>query len=480
MIVMKFDAASIASHDRLRAVAKLVQQHQARKPVVVTSAMPKVTDLLLEAADLAAARQSDYEDRVQEVKKLHEDVIEDLLPDGPARRRLATHMQGLLEELRILYAAVYTLAELTPRTRDAIAAVGERLSSELVAAALAQQGLRAETIDARTVVITDDGFGHAAPLLEEIGPRLKLKTKPMLGTGQVPVFGGYMGATREGVTTTLGRGGADATAAVIGALLDAEEVQIWSEVDGWMTVDPKLAPDAQAIPRVSPEEAAELAYFGTKVLHPAMIQPAIDKGVPVRLCDTREPETPGTLITTTAADLGPSGPCAVACRKGITVVLISQPKMLMATGFLRQVFEIFERHDTPVDLIATSEVSISVTVDDVEHLAEIKADLARLGEVRILRENAIVSLVGRGFFRYQGLARRIFDALSDVNVVMISFAASDVNISVLVAEADAERAVHSLHREFFWKSASEPSADEKSVEKASGGRKNPKSPSLPR
>ena len=479
MIVMKFDAGSIGSHDRLRAVAQLVQQHKARKPVVVTSALPKVTDLLLEAADLAAARQSDYEDRVQEVKALHEQVASDLLPEGPGRRRFANHLKDRLEELRILYKAVYALAELTPRTRDAIAAVGERLSSELVAEALSQQGLRAETIDARTVILTDDAFGAASPLMDEIAPRLKLKMKPMLGTGQVPVIGGYMGATRNGVTTTLGRGGADATAAVIGTLLDAEEIQIWGEVDAFMTVDPKLAPDALAIPRVSPDEAAELAYFGTKVLHPAMIRPAVDKGIPVRIGDTREPTLPGTLITT-SADLGPSGPCAVVCRKGITVILLSQPRMLMATGFLRQMFEIFERHDTPIDLIATSEVSISVTVDDVEHLAEIKADLSRLGEVRILRENAIVSVVGRGFFRYQGLSRRIFEALSDVNVVMISFAASDVNISVLVAEADAERAVHSLHREFFYKSASEPSAEEKSNQKGSGGRKSPKSGSHPR
>ena len=474
MIVMKFDAASIGSHDRLRAVAQLVQQHKGKKPVVVTSALPKVTDLLLEAADLAAARQSDYEDRVQEVKALHELVVEDLLPDGPGRRRFSSHLKDLLEELRVYYKAVYALAELTPRTRDAIAAIGERLSSELVAEALSQGGLRAETIDARTVILTDDKFGAASPLMAEIAPRLKLKMKPMLGTGQVPVIGGYMGATREGVTTTLGRGGADATAAVIGALLDAEEIQIWGEVDGFMTVDPKLAPDALAIPRVTPDEAAELTYFGSKVLHPAMIRPAVDKGIPVRIGDSREPTLPGTVITATA-DLGPSGPCAVACRKGITVVLLSTPRMLMATGFLRQVFEVLERHDTPVDLIATSEVSISVTIDDVEHLADIKADLARLGEVKILRENAIVSLIGRGFFRYQGLSRRIFEALSDVNVVMISFAASDVNISVLVAEADAERAVHSLHREFFYKSPEEPSAEEKSNQKASGGRKNPKS-----
>jgi aspartate kinase len=478
MIVMKFDGAAIGSHDRLRAMAALVQQHKSRKPLVVTSALPRVTDLLLEAADLAQARQSEYEDRVQEVKALHEEIAAEALPEGPGRRRFASHLKECLDELRMLYGAVYALAELSPRTRDAVAAVGERLSSELVAQALAQRGLRAETIDPRTLIVTDEAFGGASPLLEEIGPRLKLKMKPMLGTGQIPVIGGYVGATRDGVTTTLGRGGADATAAVIGALLEAEEVQIWTEVDGLMTVDPKLAPDAQAIPRVSPEEAAELTYFGSKLLHPAMIRPAVERNVPVRICNTQEPEAEGTLITT-AGDLGPSGPRALGCRKGITVVLLSQPKMLMATGFLRQMFEIFERHETPVDLIATSEVSISVTIDKVEHLAEIKAELARLGEVRILRETAIISLVGRGFFRYAGLARRIFDAV-DVNVLMISFAASDANISLVVEEADAERALHNLHREFFWKSGPEAVAEEKSGEKAAGSRKNPKSGLHPR
>jgi aspartate kinase len=454
MIVMKFDGGSIASHDRLRAVAKLVGRMKAKRPVVVTSALPKVTDLLLDAAHLAASRQNEYEDRIQEVRTIHEEVVGELLPDGPARRRLLGYVKELVEEVRTFCTAVYALEELTPRTLDAVAAVGERLSCEIMADALSQEGLRAEVVDARTIVITDECFGHATPQLQDTAPRVRLRLKPMLGTGLVPVLGGYMGATRNGVTTTLGRGGADGTAAVIGALLEAQEVQIWTEMDGLMNVDPKVVADARAIPSVSPEEAAELAYFGQKALHPAMIRPAVEKGVPIRVLNTLQPEASGTLVSATE-QLGPSGPCAVAYRKGITVVLISQPKMLMASGFLRRVFEVFERYDTPVDLIATSEVSISVTVDDVEHLGAIKADLAQLGEVRILRETAIVSLVGRGFFRYQGLARRIFDALADVNVVMISFAASDVNCSVVVEEADVERAVHSLHREFFSDSAAE-------------------------
>jgi aspartate kinase len=448
MIVMKFDGGSIASHDRLRAVAKLVHQRKADRPVVVASALPGVTDLLLDAARLAASRQSGYEDRLEELQTLHEHLVEELLPDAPQRRRLLAHVKELFLELTTFCTAVYALEQSTPRTLDAVAAIGERLSSAIVAEALVQEGLRAEVVDARTVVITDEGFGGASPQLDEMAPRVRLKLGPMLETGLVPVLGGYLGATRSGVTTTLGRGGADSTAAVIGALLSAREIQIWTETDGFMNVDPKLVADARVIPNLSPEEAAELAYFGTKALHPAMIRPAVEQGVPIRVLSTHEPGAPGTLISA-GEPLGPSGPCAVAYRKGITVVLISQPKMLMASGFLRQVFEVFERQGTPVDLIATSEVSISLTVDDVQHLGAIKAELARIGEVKILRETAIVSLVGRGFFRYQGLARRIFEALSDVNVVMISFAASDVNISVVVEEADVERAVHGLHREFF-------------------------------
>jgi aspartate kinase len=448
MIVMKFDAGSIGSEDRLRTVARLVQENLGRKPVVVTSALPKVTDLLLQAARDACARNGEYDDRLQELRQEHEKIASGLVPDGPGQRRLIGHIGGLVDELRTFYTAVYALEELTPRTLDAIAAIGERLSCELAVAALVQLGLRAQAVDARTVLITDDAFCAAAPLMAETEKRARLHLRPMVDTGVVPVLGGFMGATREGVTTTLGRGGADGTAAILGAVLEAQEIQIWTEDAGMTTVDPRLAPGAKVIPQVSPDEAAELAYFGTKVLHPVMIRPAVERGIPVRVLNTQDPAAAGTLVSP-AENLGPSGPCAVVHRGGITVLLVSQPRMLMASGFLARVFEVFDRHHTPVDLIATSEVSVSVTVDSVEHLPAIKAELAQLGEVRILRDMAIVALIGRGFFHYAGLAHRIFDALADVNVVMISFAASDVNISVVVEEPDAERAVHALHREFF-------------------------------
>jgi len=286
------------------------------------------------------------------------------------------------------------------------------------------------------------------PLAEEIEKRAKTQLQPMVETGEVPVLGGFIGSTLAGVTTTLGRGGSDWSAAIFGAALDAEEIQIWTDVDGMMTVDPRVVAGARVIPEVSFDEAAELAYFGAKVLHPATIKPAVEKGIPVRVLNSMNAKAPGTLVAAKRKD-GASGACAIAFKKGITVILVSQPKMLMASGFLVRVFEVFERFKTSVDLIATSEVSVSLTVDNAEQLAQIKGELAKLGEVRILREMAIISLVGRGFYRHPGLAGQLFHSLTDVNVAMISFGASDVNISFVVEEADAERAVLTLHKEFF-------------------------------
>ncbi|MFN8096049.1 MAG: aspartate kinase [Vicinamibacteria bacterium] len=448
MIVMKFDAGSVGADDRLRGVARLVQQALGRKPVVVTSALPKVTDMLLDSAHDAVQRKGESEDRLEEIRQEHEKVAKALLPEGPVLKRVLGRIGALIDELRTYYTAVYSLEELTPRTLDAVAAIGERLSCELVTAALAHAGLRAQAVDARTVIITDETFCSAAALMDETERRARMHLKPMLDTGVVPVLGGFMGSTLQGVTTTLGRGGADGTAAILGATLGAEEIQIWTETAGMTTVDPKLAPGSKVIPQVSPEEAAE-----TRLLRHQDPPPGDDPARgrarhPVRVLNTNEPEASGALVSP-QENLGPSGPAAVVHRGGITVLTVTQPRMLMAAGFMARVFDVFERHGTPVDLVATSEISVSVTIDDSEHLSEIKAELAKMGEVRILRDMAIVALVGRGFFRYAGLASRIFDALSDVNVVLISFAASDVNISVVVEEQDAERAVHALHKAFF-------------------------------
>jgi aspartate kinase len=448
VIVMKFGGTSVGAPERIRVVADLVAARSAPPPVVVVSALAGTTDALLDGARRALARDAACGRVASAILDRHRAAALDLLPAGPDRGAVLAHVDGVVSELRAMYGGVYNLGELTPRTLDAIAGMGERLSFEIVAAALRARGVPARAVDARRVILTDDAFGRARPRMEETTARVASEVRPVVNAGQVPVLPGFVGATADGVSTTLGRGGSDWSASLLGAALDADEIQIWTDVDGMMTVDPRVEPTARVLPLVSFEEAAELAYFGARVLHPETIRPAIERGIPVRILNTLRPDGEGTLIRKDAPAT-PGEPRAIAFKKGISVVLIAQPRMLMAYGFVARVFEVFGRHRTPVDLIATSEVSISLTVDDPAHLGEVRDELAGLGDVEVLGGMAIVSVVGRGFVRRAGLAARIFHAIRDVNVVMISFGASDVNVSFVVSEADAERAVRALHREFF-------------------------------
>ena len=444
---MKFGGTSVGSAERIKGVAAIVRERLPRGPIVVVSALSGVTDALIRGARLAEAGDAGHAAVSAELRERHEATVRELIADAATRARLLAHVDGILSELRTLYAGVHALSELTPRSLDAISAMGERLSFEIVAAALLERGVPARAIDARELILTDESFSRAQPQLDAITARAAALV-PVVEQGSVPVLGGFIGSTAKGVTTTLGRGGSDWTASLVGGALAVEEIQIWTDVDGMMTVDPRLVPSARVIPWVSFDEAAELAYFGAKVLHPATIKPAIERGIPVVILNTLNPGAAGTRITADApATLGE--PRAIAAKQGITLLTIAQPRMLMAHGFLARVFAVFEKHRTSVDLIATSEVSVSLTVDDVSSLAPIRSELLALGEVEVRQQMAIVSVVGRGFTRRSGLAARIFSALADVNVVMISFGASDVNVSFVVAEADAERAVKSLHRGFF-------------------------------
>lgn len=448
MIVMKFGGTSVGSAFRIRALADRVKERLPQRPVVVVSALSKVTDLLVRGARLALDRNAEVDGVVYDVLARHHREILELLPSGLEQKRLLDHLDAVVAELRAYYTGVHNLAELTPRTLDAISGIGERLSFEMVAACLADRGIPSLAVDAREVLVTDESFGRALPLMDLTRARLQERVLPLVARGVVPVLPGFIGRTEAGVSTTLGRGGSDWSASVVGAGLDASEIQIWTDVDGIMTVDPRVVPSARVIAEVSFAEAAELAYFGARVLHPATIRPAVERGIPVRILNSLHPSAPGTLISDRVAE-GRSEPRAIAFKKGISVVLISQPRMLMAYGFVARVFEVFDRHRTPVDLIATSEVSISLTVDDDSRLAQVQKDLGALGEVAVMRDMAITSVVGRGFMRRAGLAGRIFQALRDVNVVMISFGASDVNVSFVVAASDAERAVRLLHQDFF-------------------------------
>jgi aspartate kinase len=306
----------------------------------------------------------------------------------------------------------------------------------------------ARYVDARHCLITDATHGRANPLLPDTEQRTRAELAPLLERRLIPVLGGYIGATADGVTTTLGRGGSDYSAALVGAALGATEIQIWTDVSGVLTADPRVVPGARTIPSLSYAEAAELAYFGAKVLHPGTIQPAMDRGIPVRICNSRAPGDPGTVVTA-RADVRAGAVKAIAHKAGITVLQINSTRMLGAYGFLRGLFEVFERHRTVVDVVTTSEVSVSLTVDDARSLPAIVAELQPLGSVAVEAGRAIVCVVGEGLRTTPGIAARVFATISDINVSLISQGASRVNLTFVVDEARVREAVLRLHEALF-------------------------------
>jgi aspartate kinase len=313
---------------------------------------------------------------------------------------------------------------------------------------LNERGVAARQVDARRCIITNDDYTCAAPLMSETFSHSQQELRPFLETGVIPVLGGFIGATISGSTTTLGRGGSDYTAAIIGAALSASEIQIWTDVTGVLTADPRVVPEAQTIERLSYSEAAELAYFGAKVLHPKTIQPAIESSIPVRICNSRAPEERGTLVGP-ETETSPRTVKAIAHKSGVTTVQITSARMLGAYGFLRALFEVFEKHRTVVDVVTTSEVSVSLSLDDAERLPEIVQELEVLGTVRVEKGRAIVCVVGEGLRGTPGIAGKVFSTISDINVSLISQGASSINFTFAVEEERVNEAVRRLHEAFF-------------------------------
>ena len=322
------------------------------------------------------------------------------------------------------------------------------MSSRIVAAALSAAGTPATWVAATRVLITDDGHPAALPLADETRRSATRELQPLLEGGKIAVVGGFVGATAEGITTTLGRGGSDLSASVIGAALHAREIQIWTDVDGMLTADPRVVEGTEVVPHLSFDEASELAYFGAKVLHPSTILPAVQDGIPVRIVNTLRPELPGSLITRDV----PSRDrplTALACKRNIVVVDVTSTRMLLAHGFLRRVFEVFEQHATSVDVVTTSEVSVSMTLDDDRRLAAIERDLRTFAEVQVERGMAIVSAVGDNLRRDPALAVRLIASLDGLQLRMVSQAASRRNVTVVLNDRDVPEAMTRLHQEFF-------------------------------
>ena len=318
----------------------------------------------------------------------------------------------------------------------------------LLAAVLSGRGMPAVAVDPRRCIVTDGQHGCAAPLINETNERVRVEVGGLLGTSHVPVLGGFIGATLAGKTTTLGRGGSDYTAALVGAALSAREIQIWTDVSGVLTADPRVVTNATTIPRLSYAEAAELAYFGAKVLHPKTIQPAIEANIPLRICNSRAPEEHGTVVGA-EREAAAHTVKAIAHKSGITTLQISSARMLGAYGFLRALFEIFDQHKTVIDVVTTSEVSVSVSLEDVTALTAIVADLERLGSVQVERGRGIICVVGEGLRGTPGIAARVFSTISDINVMLISQGSSSINLTFVVEEERVGETVTRLHEALF-------------------------------
>ena len=448
-IVMKFGGTSVADAAALERVASIVASQRDESPVVVVSAMSGVTDALLASTSIAIEQSFNAAIKsLNETFRRHHHAAQQLLPHS------ADHFGTYLDHAAVRVSQLLQTAAGDPATRratqDAIVSFGELLSSRLLAEVLNHRGVNAQQIHPRECIVTDNEYTCAAPLMRETFAKTQQSLLPLLDERVVPVIGGFVGATREGATTTLGRGGSDYTAAILGAALRSEEIQIWTDVTGVLTADPRVVPDAQTIERLSYSEAAELAYFGAKVLHPKTIQPAIEDRIPVRICNSREPHERGTLVGP-QTETSPRTIKAIAHKKGVTTVQITSARMLGAYGFLRALFEVFERHRTVVDVVTTSEVSVSLSLDDDSALPAIVEELERLGTVRVEKQQAIICVVGEGLRGTPGIAARVFSTISDINVTLISQGASSINFTFAIEETRVEEAVKRLHEAFFTK-----------------------------
>ena len=458
MIVMKFGGTSVGDRAAIERVVSIVraarqvaiqpESQDWRGPVVVVSALSGATDRLLGIAAQAGAGDIEgARDHLRALSARHRDVA-GIVTQAEERRAVDRFIDESFAELERIVGALGVLREVTPRWLDAIAATGEIVSSRLVAGALTSQGLTSAWVDARRVGVTSETHLSAAPLVPETTAALMTIVDPLLAARRIPVVGGFVGATRAGVTTTLGRGGSDYSAAMIGACLGASEIQIWTDVDGMLTADPRLVPNVQVVPHLSFAEASELAYFGAKVLHPATIQPAVGKNIPVRILNSTRPQDPvGTLIT---RDRPPTDRplTAVASKKGVTVVDITSTRMLDAHGFLKRIFDVFEDHGTSVDVVTTSEVSVSVTVDDARHLPEIVLALESVADVTHESNMAIVCAVGDGLQNDPAFVAHLLEAVAGVPIRMLSQAAARRNITLVINESDLENVLRRVHDRF--------------------------------
>lgn len=448
MIVLKFGGTSVGDAESISRTGRIVATRATKGAIVVVSALAGVTNALIAVAEQAAKGHLIGAIRaIEGLRERHLGEAEKLLGAGEQCEETCAELSAMIDELAHLAEALATLGDLTPRSLDAITSYGEKMSSLLCVAAFVRQGLPAVHVDACTVMITDSTFSHAEPQPDEIAEACRVSVVPLVRQGKIPVLGGFIGSAKgTGITTTLGRGGSDYSASLFGAAVRAKAIEIWTDVDGMLTADPRVVPNAQLIEQIAFDEASELASFGAKVLHPNTIAPAVRLGIPVYVLNSRRPEGTGTKITFEAPKRAVT---AIAGKNKVSLVKVGSPRMLLTEGFLRSLFEIFERHRTSVDVVATSEVSVSLTVDDPSRLDAIVGDLRALGDVSVERNRGIVAVVGGAISEGGDAMARALGALGGVRVHMLSLSATGINLTMVVDDEQVKPAMQRLHAAFF-------------------------------
>lgn len=440
MIVMKFGGSSVANAERIKHVASIIKAYREKRPVVVLSAMGDTTDHLLAAADLAVTGTVD----VAGVAKLHEETARELGINIDA-------IEALLAELKQLLTGISMLKEISRRSRDYLVSFGERMSVRMMAAYLKIQGVDAKFYDAWDIGFVSDSNYMAAELLDEVWENIPqhLGSYSKGLDNAIPIVTGFIAKDKRGIITTLGRGGSDLTATMIGAAMNAEEVQTWKDVDGILTSDPRVVKEAKPVPEVTYEEAQELAMFGSQVLHPRSMVPVRKSGTPVRVKNSYNIESKGTIIVERHSGKVPPV-CAITSVKHVQLIDMVSNRMLGAAGFLAHIFNNFLKWNVCIDVIATSEVSVSCTVSGKEKLEGLVQDLSKACDVSVRKERAIVTVICDVEHSSAILASG-FEALADegINVQMISQGASKVNISFIVNDDEADRTVQILHQAYF-------------------------------
>jgi len=448
VIVIKFGGTSVGDAQRVANAIDIVADRRHLHPIVVVSALAGVTNDLVAASEAAKRCEIERVDEIlARVRQRHEDVAVQLVQQKfDFLDSFMKQLDKQIEQIHTILRGMTLLGEITARARDKVAAIGEKLSSVLFAYSMMMRALPGEHVDSEEVVITDERFGEASPLMDLTTAAAERVLLPLVERNRIPVMGGFIGRTVNGATTTLGRGGSDYSAAIVGAAVGADEIQIWTDVDGMMTCDPRLIRGAKVIDRISYVEAAELAWFGAKVLHPKTIAPAVERRIPVRVLNTHNILSSGTLITE-LDESQDGGPRAIALKKGITVVHMTSSRMLGASGFLSHLFAIFAELEVPVDLITTSEVSVSVTID--ERNERLLQRLETIADVKVYDEQCIIAVVGRNLMKDSEVGARIFSAMQGIPMSMFSLGTSGLNLSIVVGEEDADRAVKSIHHALF-------------------------------